>query len=206
MKIILMGKAGSGKGTYAQMLEEEFKIPKISMGDLLREEIDKKTNLGLEVQEDINKGILVTVKIIMKILRKRLDQCDKGFILEGFPRNMDQVEELEKITKIDKVIYITSSDEMILKRLIGRRQCKSCNRVYHIKTNPPKIQGKCDICGSDLYIRDDETKEAIKKRLEAYKKETKPVIDYYRKKGLLVKIDGEGAAKEVFKDIRKLFK
>jgi len=206
MKIVLMGKTGSGKGTYAQMLEEELKILKISTGDLLREEKKKRTKLGLEIKKYVDKGLLVPDKIIIKLFRKRLSRCKGGFILDGFPRNMSQVESLEQITKIDRVIYITSSDKIVIERLAGRRQCKKCGRVYHIKNILPKVKGKCDICGGKLYIRTDETKEVIKKRLATYKKETKPVIDYYRKKGLLVKINGEGAAKEVFEDIRKLFK
>lgn len=201
-----MGKTGSGKGTYAQMLEEELKIPKITQGDLLREEKRKKTKLGLKIQKYIDKGVLVPIEINIKILKKRLSKCKKGFILDGFPRSMEQLRELEKITDIDKVIYITSSDSIIIKRLSGRRTCKKCERIYHIKNNPPKVEGKCDICSSELYIRADETKKAIKKRLEIYKKETKPVVYYYRKKGFFVKINGNRSIKEVFEDIRKLFK
>ena len=203
MKIALLGPPGAGKGTFAQMLEDEFKVKRFVMGDLLREEVKKKTKLGKEIKNYIDNGVLVPDEIACNIMRRKI-KGKKNYILDGFPRTLLQVKSFKE--DLDKVIYITTKNEIAISRLAGRRQCSKCHRVYHIKTNPPKEDGKCDFCKSKLYIRTDETEEAIKQRLENYKKETEPVIEYYKKKKILVEINGNRSIKEVYEDIRKLFK
>lgn len=196
MKLIFLGKQGVGKGTYASRLGEKYGWPKISAGDLLRDEIAKKSPMGREIESVINSGHLVKPEQISALIEKRIQEkdCKSGFILDGYPRSMEQVRLLEEMQKklgikIDLAVNFTASDEVLLGRLTGRRQCRKCAAIYHIKNIPPKVSGICDKCGGELYQRDDDTESAIRVRWGEYDKQTKPLIDYYEKKGLLVEVD-----------------
>ncbi|MBI2630203.1 nucleoside monophosphate kinase [Candidatus Pacearchaeota archaeon] len=179
MKLIFLGIQGSGKGTQAKVISEKLKICHISTGDLLR---NAPANLKQKIDSYVNSGKLVPDELIIEILKTKLnnEDCKNGFILDGFPRNLNQALELDKIIKIDKVIEIAISDNEALKRLTGRWNCKKCNLIYNVNTSPkPKVAGKCDVCYSGLYQREDDKEEAIKKRIETYHKETFPLIRYY---------------------------
>jgi len=193
MNIVILGSPGVGKGTYAKILSEKYKIPRISSGDLFREAIRNETELGRKIKEYVSRGDLVPDEITIKLVKERLrkDDCKNGFFLDGFPRTIAQAQALEKFKKIDKVLNFVASDEIILTRLGGRRTCTQCGAIYHIKEIPPKLNGICDLCGGKLYQRPDETPEAIKNRLRVYRKKTKPVIDYFRRKGLLADINAD---------------
>lgn len=205
MNIILLGVQGSGKGTYASRLSEKYNIPHISTGEIFRGAIKNKTKFGLKAKPYLDKGELVPDEITISIVREKLSECKNGFILDGFPRNIKQAEALEKITEIDKVFYILCSDKIIIQRLSGRSQCKSCGRIYHKTNIPPKVEGKCDICRGELYVREDDINQVvIKKRLDIYRTETKPLIDHYEKKGVLVRVDGNGSPNEVLNSLVSL--
>ncbi|MBU2101001.1 adenylate kinase [Candidatus Micrarchaeota archaeon] len=203
MNFVFLGQQGAGKGTFAQHLSEKKGLIQISAGDLLRAEVKAETNLGKKVKEIMNAGELVSDELIAEMIEKRIKEVkEKGFILDGYPRTLKQAELLEGIMqklnlKIDAAVNFTIGDATTIERLGGRRTCKNCNKVYHIKYLPPKITGKCDACGGELITRDDDKPEAIKKRLEAYKKQTKPLIDYYKEKGLLKEIDAEPKIEEI---------
>lgn len=205
MKIVLLGKPGSGKGSQAEFLVKKFKLCYIAMGNILREIEKQETELGTTVRKHIDKGELVPNEITIQILKKRLSEpdCAGGFLLDGFPRDLEQAEELEKISEIDKVIYLDIPDDLIVKRLSNRRTC-SCGAVFNLITNPPKKEGICNVCGKELYIRKDDNPDAIRKRLEVYNKETKPVIEFYGKKGILAKVDGSRPITQVDKEISKI--
>ncbi|MBS3054367.1 MAG: adenylate kinase [Candidatus Aenigmarchaeota archaeon] len=195
MKIVLLGMAGSGKGTQASMLSEKYGVPHISMGDLLREEVKSDSPIGQKIKEIINAGRLVPDELTVNILKGRLSRsdCSKGFILDGFPRNVPQAEMLGK--KFDAAILLELDDSIAVKRLSGRRQCRECGKIYP--------QGnKCSACGGPLYQRDDDTPDAIKKRLEIFHNDTKPLIAYYKKEGILKTIDASQAVDAVFSNIR----
>ena len=198
MKIVFLGKQGSGKGTQAKMLSKELEIPHISTGDLLR---GSTGDLKKKVDEYINNGNLVPDSLIFKILDKRFQNkdCEKGFILDGLPRNLNQARELDKIVKIEKVFEIFISDREAIKRLGSRLNCKNCGAVFNKETNPPKKEGLCDVCGGEIYQREDDKEQAIKKRLEIYNKQTSEVLKYYGSK--IIKIEGEQPIKKVFEDI-----
>jgi len=204
MKVLFLGMQGSGKGTQVELLSKEFKVIKIVAGDLLREEKAKETKLGKEIADYIDNGKLVPDEIIYRLIREKING-NEDYIIDSFPRTMKQVR-LSKDIKFDKVIYIKIPDEIVLDRLQGRLTCKNCNSVFHLKYNKPKINGRCDNCNNKLYVRNDETKEAISERLECYKKETLPVVEYYKKKGIVSEINGNRKIEEIYKDIRKLFK
>lgn len=203
MNIILLGSPGVGKGTYAEVLAEKLEIPHISTGDLLREIANEDSELGKQVKEIIDKGDLVSDELVLEILKKRLkkEDCEKGFILDGYPRNLKQAEDLKKTVKVDKVINYVAKDKVILERLSGRLTCKNCGAIYHIKNMPPKIKGKCDKCGGELYTREDQTEEAIKERLRIYREQTSPLIEYYQKENLLFEIDANSGIHQIDKII-----
>ncbi len=208
MNIIMLGPPGAGKGTQAQMLAEKYGIPQISTGDMLRAAVAEGTELGKKAKEYMDKGQLVPDEVVIGIVKERLSKpdCEKGFILDGFPRTVAQAEALDKMLaemgkKIDYVINIVVPDEEILKRLTGRRTCRKCGAMYHVIYNPPKVEGVCDKCGGELYQRDDDKEETIKNRLSVYHSQTAPLIGYYRKKGVLVNIDGTKDIKSIFEDI-----
>lgn len=204
MKIIMLGAPGAGKGTLAGMVYKKYMVPQISTGDLCREAVKNKTDLGMSVKQYMDRGDLVPDNIVLKLLQQRIAKadCHKGFILDGFPRNIKQAEDLDKLgISIDKVLNFVVSEEIILERLIGRRTCKDCGAIYHIKNIPPKVEGICDKCGGKLYQREDQKPEVIKERLKVYKEQTEPLIDYYKKKRLLVDIDAGRQPEEIFADI-----
>lgn len=204
MKLVLIGSPGAGKGTQAKVLSKHFDIAHISTGDLLRNEINKKTELGLEIIAIMESGNLVSDEIVKKLLSKRitLSDCKNGFILDGYPRNIAQAQELDTVVgQIDKVIFMTVSDDTIIERMAGRRACPKCGQMFHIKYNPPKKDGICDVCGDSLIIRKDDDKDVVKNRLSIYHKETAPIIDYYKDKNLILQSDGIGEISTISKNL-----
>ncbi len=185
--MILLGPPGAGKGTYASRLTAILGIPHISTGDIVRDEIKAQTELGKTIREYSDKGELVPDEIIIKLLTKRLTKpdCERGFILDGFPRTIKQAEALDKISKIDLVINLNVPDDIIIKRLSNRLTCKKCGTIYNKLTLKPKKDNICDECGGELYQREDDKPEVIQERLNVYRKKTEPLIEYYKKKNLL---------------------
>lgn len=203
MNLIVIGPPGVGKGTYAEILSTKYIIPKISSGDLFHRAIREGAPLGKEIGDYVSKGELVPDEVVIELIRERLqeDDCKDGFLLDGFPRTISQAKALEEAGKVDKVLNFTAPDEEVLSRLSGRRTCRKCGAIYHTKNRPPKVLGVCDRCGGKLYQRTDETPEVIKTRLRVYREKTKPVIDYFRKKGVLVDIDARYPYEEIDKVI-----
>ena len=208
MKIVMLGAPGAGKGTQAKMISEKYGIPHISTGDIFRENIKKGTELGKKAQEYMNKGELVPDDLVIAIATARLleDDCKNGFLLDGFPRTVYQAEKLDEFleahnSKIDKVVDISVGKEELMIRLTGRRVCKKCGASYHIVNIPPKKEGVCDICGGPLIQRDDDNAETAANRIEVYEEQTRPLVDYYKKAGNLVLIDGTTGLENVFADI-----
>lgn len=201
MKIIIFGPPGSGKGTYASRLSPILKIPQVSTGDLFRENVKNETELGKKVKSIMEKGDLVPDDITLAILKDRLSKDDSknGFILDGYPRTMQQVEDLEKITDIDVVVNLNVPDWVIIERLSNRVVCSKCSSVFNLKYMKPKKEGVCDECGGKLIHRKDDDKEVIQERLDVYRKQTEPLIKYYEKKGLLknVSCDDPGIKPEI---------
>lgn len=211
MNLILLGPPGSGKGTQGRRLAERLGIPQISTGDILREAVREGTPLGLKAKAYMDQGKLVPDEIVIGIIKERLEADDtkKGAIFDGFPRTVPQAEALERILgelgrKIDAVIDIEVSDEEVLRRLTGRRTCRNCGAMYHVVFNPPKREGVCDVCGGELYQRDDDKEETIKNRLKVYREQTEPLEAYYEKKGILRRIKGEASIEEVEREILEL--
>ena len=210
MNIILLGPPGSGKGTQALKLGEQYHIPQISTGDILRGAVKERTPLGVEAQGYMDQGKLVPDEVVVGIVRERLmaADCNGGFILDGFPRTLPQAEALDGTLqgmqrKIDHVISVEVDNEELLRRLTGRRTCRTCGTMYHLIFNPPKKDGICDQCGGELYQRDDDQEATIRARLQVYEEQTAPLIAYYRNKGLVRSIDGVGAIEEIFQAIVK---
>ena len=203
MRIILLGPPGAGKGTQAKVLTKELDIPHISTGDILRKAIEEKTPLGLKAKKYMDKGYLVPDDLIINLIKERIrrEDCKKGFLLDGFPRTIPQAEALGKISNIDKVTKLKIANEVAIERLSGRRTCKDCGAMYHVIYIPPRKEGICDRCGGELIIREDDKEEAVLKRLEVYREETRPLIEYYKKKGLLAIIDGGRRKEEVTRDL-----
>ncbi|MHA1268320.1 MAG: adenylate kinase [Candidatus Helarchaeota archaeon] len=208
MRLIFLGLPGAGKGTQAEKVRNKFNIPQISTGDILRENVRLGTDLGKKAASYMNEGKLVPDDVIIDMIKNRLsaDDCKNGFILDGFPRTIKQANELENITSIDKVIFFDVPTEVLVERLSGRRSCKNCNAVYHIKFNPPKQPNVCDKCGSELYQREDDKDETVRKRIDAYNSQTKPLIEYYKNKSILITIDGSKPINEISSDIEKILK
>lgn len=206
MRIILLGPPGAGKGTQAKDLVNKYGIPQISTGDILRKNLAEKTPLGLEAKKYMDKGELVPDSVVVGIVKERLKEadCKPGYILDGFPRTVPQAESLDAAladmkTPLDRVLSIEVPDEELVKRLSGRRTCRSCQEGYHVMFKKSKVEGKCDKCGGELYQRDDDKEEAIKNRLKVYQSSTAPLIDYYKGKGLLRSINGVGAMGDILK-------
>ena len=211
MNIVFLGPPGAGKGTQAKKIAEKYGIPQISTGDMFREHLAKGTELGKKAKEYMDKGALVPDEIVLGMVEERLKQpdCEKGFILDGFPRTVPQAEALDKLLeklgkKIDYAILIDVPDEELVKRLTGRRTCKKCGMMYHVMFKPPKEEGKCDVCGGELYQRADDNEETVRNRLKVYHEQTEPIIAYYEKKGVLHRIDGMGSIEEIFNRIVQL--
>jgi adenylate kinase len=205
---IILGPQGSGKGTHGEFIANLYNIPLISTGEIFRREIREETELGKKVKEYVEQGKLVPDEIVIEVLKKRIAQedCKNGFILDGFPRTLEQAKALDEIAKIDLVIYLDVTKETIIERLSGRRTCKQCGAIYHIKFIPPKEEGKCDKCGGELYQREDDKPEIIEERLKNFEELTKPLLDYYEAKGILRKVDGNGEREEVDGRIKELLK
>lgn len=211
MNIILLGPPGCGKGTQAKMLTEKYKIPQVSTGDILRESVKNETPLGLQAKSYMDSGKLVPDGVVIGIIQERLRKpdCQSGFILDGFPRTVVQAQALDNTLgtmqqKIEHVISITVDDEQLLGRLTGRRTCRSCGAMFHVLFNPPKKEGCCDVCSGELYQRDDDKEETILNRLNVYKQQTAPLIDYYQNKGWLRTINGIGEIEDIFKKIEEV--
>jgi len=188
-----------GKGTYASALSRRCGIPHISTGDMIREEIRRGTELGRRLREYVERGLLVPDELVTEMLRRRLQQedCQRGFILDGYPRTLRQAEELDRMTRVDLALYFTAPDEVIIDRVSGRRVCRSCGAIYHVRYMPPRVPGVCDRCGGPLYQREDDRPEVVKRRLEVFREQFAPVLDYYRGKGILVEIDASEQAEVV---------
>lgn len=208
MRIILLGAPGVGKGTQAKLICENFKIPHISTGDIFRANIKEKTPLGVEATRYIEAGNLVPDSLTISIVKDRLnnEDCNEGFLLDGFPRNISQAKALESFLNekkqcIDKVIMIDIEQHVIIERMAGRRFCTNCGTSYHVKFNPSKNEGKCDSCGSDLIQRPDDKEEIVLDRLSVYNKSTKPLVDFYNALGLLHKVQGDNDISDVFNSI-----
>lgn len=197
MNLILLGPPGAGKGTQAKKLTEEFSIPQISTGDILRNAVKAGTAMGLKAKEYMDAGSLVPDEVVVGIVRDRLLErdCEKGFILDGFPRTVAQADSLQDSLvdlgkNLDRVISLEVDEEALVERLTGRRTCSNCGSGYHLKYEPPNKPDTCDACGGTLFQRDDDKEETIRKRLQVYNNQTSPLINYYRDAGILVKLDG----------------
>ena len=208
MKIIMLGAPGAGKGTQAKMLAGKYGIPHISTGDIFRANIKDQTELGMEAKKYMDQGLLVPDELTVKILLDRVskDDCRNGYVLDGFPRTIPQAEVLDKAVSelndsLDYAINVDVKDENIIRRMSGRRACLKCGATYHIEHIPPKQEGICDVCGSELVLRDDDKPETVQKRLAVYHEQTQPLIDYYNKKGILREVDGSQDMKDVFNAI-----
>lgn len=213
MKLILLGPPGAGKGTQAAQLVESFGIPQISTGDMLRAAVRDETPMGLRAKEAMDAGALVTDEIVVGIVRERLQQadCEKGFILDGFPRTLPQADAL-KLTlsdlgkNLDVVVSLQVEVDALVERLTGRRACRSCSRGFHVRFDPPSRNGVCDSCGGELFQRDDDKEETIRTRMEVYHQQTAPLEDYYRQSGLLRSVDGMAPIAEVQQQIFDILK
>lgn len=211
MKLILLGAPGSGKGTVSQLLVEKYGIVQISTGDILRGAVKEGTEVGKQAEEYMKKGDLVPDSVIMGVMEERLqkDDCQKGFILDGFPRTIPQAEELDKLLKkinmqLDLIVNLEVPEEELIKRLTSRRTCSnsSCQAIYNVISQPTKVEGVCDKCGSATIQRDDETEEAIKYRLQTYVEKTQPLINYYKDSGIYISADSTNS-RDVFETIVK---
>ena len=206
-----MGLPGAGKGTQAELITEKYPIPHISTGDMFRKAMKDETPLGAKAKSFMDKGELVPDEVTIGIVRDRLNESDasKGFLLDGFPRTVEQAEVLNEImkdmsSKIDAVIYINVAQEELLTRLTGRRICKTCGKAYHLVFNPPKVEGVCDNDGTKLYQREDDNPETVQNRLDVNIKQTKPLLDFYDAQGVLKEVNGEGDIDDVFKEIQSI--
>lgn len=208
MKIIMLGAPGAGKGTHAKKITEKFGIPAISTGDIFRENIKNGTELGKKAKEYMDAGNLVPDELVCDLVVDRLkqDDCKNGYILDGFPRTIPQAEALTAALAkdddaIDYALEIFLEDQAIIDRMSGRRVCKSCGATYHVVNIPPKTEGVCDECDGELIVRDDDAPETVKKRLDVYHEQTAPLIDYYKKQGILKVIDGSKGLDTCFEEI-----
>jgi len=205
MKLIFLGPPGAGKGTLAVIVSKEYGIPQISTGDIFRDAIKRETELGKKVKEIVGRGDLVPDELTVSLVRERLTQADaqKGYILDGFPRTIPQAEALEKFQKLDAVVNFSISDEQVVKRLSGREICKSCGAIYHVTNMPSKVKGVCDKCGGPVYVRPDDSLESITNRLDVYRKQTEPLIGFYRGRALLKDIDSSKSPEDTQDQIKK---
>lgn len=205
MKIIMLGAPGAGKGTQAKMIAEKFTIPHISTGDIFRANIKNGTELGMKAKSFMDKGELVPDELTVSMLLDRVGKpdCKDGYVLDGFPRTIPQAEELDKALsgrneEIDFAVDVDVPDENIVKRMSGRRACLKCGATYHMEHIPPRKEGVCDSCGSELVLRDDDKAETVQKRLQVYHEQTQPLIEFYTRKGILKTVDGTQDMKDVF--------
>ena len=211
MKIIMLGAPGAGKGTQAKMIAAKYGIPHISTGDIFRAYIKNGTELGAKAKEYMDKGLLVPDELVVDLVIDRFKEpdCANGYVLDGFPRTIPQAEALDKALtaigeSVDYAINVEVPDENIVRRMGGRRACVGCGATYHIVYSPTKVEGKCDTCGGDLIIRDDDKPETVQNRLAVYHEQTQPLIDYYTKKGIIAEVDGTQDMNDVFAAIVKI--
>ena len=208
--LILLGAPGAGKGTQATRIVDDYGIPHISTGDILRGAVANGTKMGLEAKRFMDAGELVPDSVVIGIVRDRLQEPDtaKGFLMDGFPRTIPQAEALDEALDgldraVTKVIVLLVDEDLILKRLAGRRVCRKCQTPYNVYFNKPKVEGVCDKCGGELYQRDDDTEGTVRNRLEVYRNQTEPLLDYYGRLGLLQNIEGLGSVDDIFVRIRE---
>ena len=211
MKLLIMGRPGAGKGTQAANIKEYYNIPHISTGDMFRAAIKNETKLGLLAKSFMDKGQLVPDEVTIGIVQERLleDDCKKGFLLDGFPRTIAQAEALETFLKangivLDAVLDVNVPAEILVRRMVGRRVCKGCGATFHVEFNAPKQEGICDVCGTPLIQRADDTYETANSRLEVYDNNTAPLLDFYNTRGLLKTVNGDQALDKVFEDIKNV--
>ena len=210
LRVIFLGPPGAGKGTQAQALAKEWGVPHVATGDMLREAVAVRTPLGLEAKRHMDSGGLVPDEVVIGLVGERLAQPDAkaGVVLDGFPRTVAQAEALDALfartgLSLDRVVYFNVSRDELLRRLTGRRVCRACGRTYHVVSAPPKAANKCDACGGELYQRVDDSEATVATRLDVYRKQTSPLLDYYRGRNLLAEVAGEGSVAEVAEAIRK---
>lgn len=208
--ILLLGAPGAGKGSQAKLIVAKYHIPHISTGDMFREAIKAQSELGKQVDEIIKNGNLVPDELTISLVKERLSRpdCENGYLLDGFPRTLVQADALKKLSKdinreLELVINVDVPDEIVLDRITGRRTCKSCGATYHIKNKPPKVEGVCNSCGGELFIRPDDNASAVSTRLENYHKQTEPLVDFYTNEGLLITINGNDTYDNIFSKISK---
>jgi len=209
MKLVLLGPSGAGKGTQAKQLSKVFGIPHISTGDILRGHITRSTEIGQQIEHIMDTGKLVPDAIVIELARERVAEtdCVRGFILDGFPRNLYQAEVLcEMALGIDRVICIRLDDEVIIKRMSGRFSCPACGAVYHTEYYPPKVTGICDTCGNELIQREDDKESTVANRLRIYHEMTEPIISFFYEKNILTEVNGLGSAEDITDQIIKLFR
>lgn len=209
-RVIFLGAPGAGKGTQARGLAAEWGVPQVATGDMLREAVAAKTPLGMEAKRYMDSGALVPDEVVIGLVEERLARPDAraGFVLDGFPRTAAQAQALDAMLKargmaLDRVVFLDVSREELLRRLTGRRICRQCGTPFHIVSAPPHAAGRCDKCGGELYQRSDDSSEAVATRLDVYEKQTAPLLAYYRDRGLLTDVGGEGAMERVTGDIRR---
>jgi adenylate kinase len=212
-RAIFLGAPGAGKGTQARALAAEWGVPQVATGDMLREAVAAKTPLGLEAKRYMDSGGLVPDDVVIGLVDERLGRPDAaaGFVLDGFPRTAAQAQALDAMLQrrretLDRVVYLEVGREELLRRLTGRRTCAKCGTAFHLVSAPPKVAGRCDKCGGELTQRSDDTREAVANRLDVYERQTAPLLAYYRERGLLAAVPGEGAMDRVAADIRKAVK
>jgi len=210
MRLLFLGPPGAGKGTQARELAREWDVPQVATGDMLREAMSAGTALGREAKQYYDKGNLVPDDVILRMVAERLRQPDatKGFILDGFPRTIAQADGLAKMLdeigqKLDAVIYLDVSEPELVRRLTGRRLCRNCQSPYHVVSAPPQREGVCDKCGGELYQRVDDSEATVRNRLQVYETQTSPLLDYYRQRGLLRTVSGEGAVEKIRQALRE---
>lgn len=208
MRLVLLGAPGAGKGTQAKKLIEKYGIPQISTGDILRKAVADGTPLGKKAKSYMDKGELVPDEVVIGLVKERLsqDDCKNGYILDGFPRNTAQAEALDKVlaemnAPLELALSIDVEKDELMKRLTGRRTCRNCQQMYNVYFSPPEKEGVCDKCGGELYQRDDDREETIRKRLDVYETSTAPLIEYYSKKGIVRSVKGVGSIDEIFNQI-----
>lgn len=211
MNILIMGGPGAGKGTMSAKIVEKFNVNHISTGDIFRSEIGNGTELGLEAKSYMDKGLLVPDELVNNMVKSYLDKLEdkkNGFLLDGYPRTLEQAKAFDALAgdgalSIDKVIAMDSPFDVLAGRITGRRLCKECGEIYHLQSKPPMVEGKCDVCGGDLYQRKDDTVESLTVRLDEYSKQTAPVLDYYEQKGIVARINADQPIENVWSDVLK---
>ena len=211
MNILIMGGPGAGKGTMSAKIVEKFNVNHISTGDIFRSEIGNGTELGLEAKSYMDKGLLVPDELVNNMVKSYLDKLEdkkNGFLLDGYPRTLEQAKAFDALAgdgalSIDKVIAMDIPFDVLAGRITGRRLCKECGEIYHLQSKPPMVEGKCDVCGGDLYQRKDDTVESLTVQLDEYSKQTAPVLDYYEQKGIVARINADQPIENVWSDVLK---